>query len=81
MVVAVKVFIATMIIILSLLSDASVFSARVGFIAVTFGNFTGPLPAQASQPSVVAVDGTLCDLTRTLAGRAVSVTCSDSSRW
>jgi zinc/manganese transport system substrate-binding protein len=31
--------------------------------------------AQASQPSVVAVDGTLCDLTRTLAGTAVSVTC------
>ena len=33
------------------------------------------IPAQASQPSVVAVDGTLCDLTRTLAGTAVSVTC------
>ena len=33
------------------------------------------VPAQASQPSVVAVDGTLCDLTRTLAGTAVSVTC------
>ena len=33
------------------------------------------VPAQASQPSVVAVDGTLCDLTRTLAGTAVTVTC------
>ena len=33
------------------------------------------IPAQASQPSVVAVDGTLCDLTRTLAGTAVNVTC------
>ena len=33
------------------------------------------LPVQASQPSVVAVDGTLCDLTRTLAGTAISVTC------
>ena len=33
------------------------------------------VPAQASQPSVVAVDGTLCDLTNTLAGTAVSVTC------
>ena len=33
------------------------------------------IPVQASQPSVVAVDGTLCDLTRTLAGTAVSVTC------
>ena len=33
------------------------------------------IPVQASQPSVVAVDGTLCDLTRTLAGTAVNVTC------
>ena len=33
------------------------------------------IPVQASQPSVVAVDGTLCDLTRTLAATAVSVTC------
>ena len=33
------------------------------------------IPVQASQPSVVAVDGTLCDLTRTLAGTAISVTC------
>ena len=33
------------------------------------------IPVQASQPSVVAVDGTLCDLTRTLAANAVSVTC------
>ena len=33
------------------------------------------LPVQASQPSVVAVDGTLCDLTRTLAGTAIRVTC------
>ena len=32
-------------------------------------------PVQASQPIVVAVDGTLCDLTRTLAGRSASVTC------
>ena len=30
---------------------------------------------QASQPIVVAVDGTLCDLTRTLAGRSASITC------
>ena len=33
------------------------------------------LPAEASQPNVVAVDGTLCDLTRTLAGSAAKVTC------
>ena len=46
------------------------------------GSFTSLLaislaqvPVQASQPSVVAVDGTLCDLTRTLAGTAISVTC------
>ena len=46
------------------------------------GSFTSLLaislaqvPVQASQPSVVAVDGTLCDLTRTLAGIAISVTC------
>jgi zinc/manganese transport system substrate-binding protein len=32
-------------------------------------------PVQASQPVVVAIDGTLCDLTRTLAGSAASVTC------
>ena len=30
---------------------------------------------QASQPTVVAVDGTLCDLTRTLVGTSLSVTC------
>ena len=40
-------------------------------LAISLAHF----PAQASQPSVVAVDGTLCDLTRTLAGTAVSVTC------
>ena len=46
------------------------------------GSFTSLLaislaqvPVQASQPSVVAVDGTLCDLTRTLARTAISVTC------
>lgn len=33
------------------------------------------VPAQAAPPQVVAVDGTLCDLTRTLAGRSVAVTC------
>jgi len=33
------------------------------------------VPAHAAQPVVVAVDGTLCDLTRTLAADAASVTC------
>ena len=32
-------------------------------------------PAHAAQPVVVAVDGTLCDLTKTLAAGAASVTC------
>ena len=32
-------------------------------------------PAHAGQPVVVAVDGTLCDLTKTLAADAASVTC------
>ncbi len=31
--------------------------------------------AHAAKPNVVAVDGTLCDLTRTLAGSSMSVTC------
>ena len=34
-----------------------------------------PISAQAAKPIVVAVDGTLCDLARTLAGRAAQVTC------
>ena len=33
------------------------------------------VPAHAAQPVVVAVDGTLCDLTKTLAAGAASVTC------
>ena len=40
-----------------------------------FASSLAHLPLQASQPSVVAVDGTLCDLTRTLAGSAINVTC------
>ena len=37
--------------------------------------FASCFPARAAQPSVVAVDGTLCDITRTLASSAVAVTC------
>ena len=33
------------------------------------------VPAYAAQPVVVAVDGTLCDITKTLAATAASVTC------
>ncbi|WP_353291379.1 metal ABC transporter substrate-binding protein [Synechococcus sp. M16CYN] len=47
-------------------------SAVVASLMAIFGI---QFPAQASQPVVVAVDGTLCDLTRTLAGTLVDVTC------
>ena len=42
-------------------------------VALVFG--AGVVPAHAAQPVVVAVDGTLCDLTKTLAASAASVTC------
>ena len=42
-------------------------------VALVFG--ASVLPAHAAQPVVVAVDGTLCDITKTLAGAAASVTC------
>ena len=42
-------------------------------VALAFG--AGVVPAHAAQPVVVAVDGTLCDLTKTLAAAAASVTC------
>ena len=47
-------------------------SAGVG-IALALG--AAVVPAHAAQPVVVAVDGTLCDLTKTLAAGAASVTC------
>ena len=37
--------------------------------------FASCLPARAAQLTVVAVDGTLCDITRTLASSAAAVTC------
>jgi zinc/manganese transport system substrate-binding protein len=42
-------------------------------VALVFG--AAVVPAHAAQPVVVAVDGTLCDITKTLAGAAASVTC------
>ena len=42
-------------------------------VALAFG--AGVVPAHAAQPVVVAVDGTLCDLTKILAAGAASVTC------
>ena len=47
-------------------------SVGVG-VALAFG--AAVVPAHAAQPVVVAVDGTLCDITKTLAGAAASVTC------
>ena len=52
-------------------SSWSELSLLLSLVAVSLAQ----LPVQASQPSVVAVDGTLCDLTRTLAGTAIRVTC------
>jgi len=42
-------------------------------VALVLG--AGVVPAYGAQPVVVAVDGTLCDLTKTLAAGAASVTC------
>ena len=48
-------------------------SASVGVAALALG--AAVVPAHAAQPVVVAVDGTLCDLTKTLAAGAASITC------
>jgi zinc/manganese transport system substrate-binding protein len=42
-------------------------------VALLFG--AAVVPVHAAQPVVVAVDGTLCDITKTVAGAAASVTC------
>ena len=48
---------------------------RAGVVSLGFALVLGVVPAQAAQPVVVAVDGTLCDITKTLAANAASVTC------
>ena len=48
---------------------------RIGGLASAVMLCVGAGSALAAQPTVVAVDGTLCDLTRTLAGSAARVTC------
>ena len=48
---------------------------RAGIVSLGLAFGLGVVPAQAAQPVVVAVDGTLCDITKTLAANAVSVTC------
>ena len=63
-----------MIIILTKASMRPVLARSAGVSAVlAFG--AAVVPAHAAQPVVVAVDGTLCDLTKTLAAGAASVTC------
>ena len=63
-----------MIIILSLLAMRAVLARSVGG-AVALSISAAVVPAHAAQPVVVAVDGTLCDITKTLAAGAASVTC------
>ena len=48
---------------------------RAGVVSFGLALGLGVVPAQAAQPVVVAVDGTLCDITKTLAANAASVTC------
>ena len=48
---------------------------RAGVVSFGLALGLGVVPAQAAQPVVVAVDGTLCDITKTLASSAASVTC------
>lgn len=47
----------------------------LGWVALVWALQGLVAPAQAAPARVVAVDGTLCDLTRTLAGRSLNVTC------
>ena len=51
------------------------FSHPLGAVLVSLSLSALPLPARAATPQVVAVDGTLCDITRRLAGSAADVTC------
>ena len=48
---------------------------RAGVVSLGLALGLGVVPAEAAQPVVVAVDGTLCDITKTLAAQAASVTC------
>ena len=63
-----------MIIILTMSTMRPVLARSAGVsVALAIGAFV--VPAHAAQPVVVAVDGTLCDITKTLAAGAASVTC------
>ena len=64
----------TMIIIISNSSMRPVLARSAG-VSVALAIGVAGVPAHAAQPVVVAVDGTLCDITKTLAAGAASVTC------
>ena len=49
--------------------------ARSAGVSLSLAIGAAVVPAHAAQPVVVAVDGTLCDLTKTLAAGDASVTC------
>ena len=51
------------------------FRRPLGAVMALFSLGTLPLPVQAATPQVIAVDGTLCDITRRLAATAADVTC------
>lgn len=63
-----------MIIILTVIVMRAFLARSVG-ASVALAISASVVPARAAQPVVVAVDGTLCDLAKTLAAGAASVTC------
>ena len=65
----------TKMIIILILSFMRLPLAHSAGVCVALALGAGVVPAYAAQPVVVAVDGTLCDLTKTLAAGAASVTC------
>ncbi|WP_232202460.1 metal ABC transporter substrate-binding protein [Synechococcus sp. WH 8109] len=72
--VATDLAIDRMIIILTWLAMRPSLAQSAG-VCVALAIGASVVPANAAQPVVVAVDGTLCDLTKTLAADAASVTC------
>ena len=70
--------ITKMIIILTLSSMRLPLAHSAG-VCVALALGAGVVPASAAQPVLVAVDGTLCDLTKTLAAAAASVKCLEDT--
>ena len=65
----------TKMIIILILSSMRLPLAHSAGVCVALALGAGVVPASEAQPVLVAVDGTLCDLTKTLAAAAASVTC------